>query len=103
PRRHATASPGIIGGEQLRENALRRFEHGEPTGRVGLVAFECIAIGIAKNITNVRGKPDPVGYVRQRVLDLWASPDLAQFFAAGLRGTIRIQRTVTFGATWFAT
>jgi hypothetical protein len=84
-------------------NALRRFEFDQPTGRVGLAAFECIAIGIAKNIDNVRGKPDPTAYVRQRILDLWDAPDVAGFFAAGLRGTIRIQRTVPFGATWFAT
>jgi hypothetical protein len=88
--------------EAYGENALRRFENGQPTGRVGLVAFECIAIGVAKNIDNVRGKTDPVGYVRQRILDLWASPNFAEFFAAGLRGTIRIQRTVPFGAGWFA-
>jgi hypothetical protein len=84
-------------------NALRRFESGQPTGRVGLVAFECIAVGIAKNISNVRKKPDPIAYVRQRILQLWGSPEVEGFFAAGLRGTIRIQRTVPFGGTWFAT
>jgi len=83
-------------------NALRRFEDNKPIGRVVLAAFECIAIGIAKNIENVRTKPDPIEYVRQRIFDLWAAPDVEGFFAAGLRGTIRIQRTVPFGETWFA-
>jgi uncharacterized protein DUF262 len=48
-------------------NALRRFQNGAPTGRVGLAAFEGIAIGIARNIANVQGKPNPVEYVRQRI------------------------------------
>jgi Protein of unknown function DUF262 len=82
-------------------DVLRRFQNDQPVGRVGLVAFECIAIGVAKNIASIRGKSNPVDYVRQRILDLWNSPVLSQFFAAGLRGTIRIQRTVPFGTNWF--
>jgi hypothetical protein len=84
-------------------NALRRFANGVPGGRVGLAAFETIAVGIAKNIANVRAKRDPVGYVRERITALWAAPDVDGFFTAGLRGTIRIQRTVPFGSRWFAT
>ena len=41
-------------------DALRRFQNGVPGGRVGLVAFEGIAVGIAKNLANVQGKPNPV-------------------------------------------
>src|ERR1035437_6320763 len=33
--------------QALGDNALRRFQNGLPTGRVGLAAFEGIAIGIA--------------------------------------------------------
>jgi hypothetical protein len=84
-------------------NALRRFQNGTPTGRVGLAAFEGIAVGIARNIGHIQGKPNPVEYVRQRINEFWQSPDINNFFAAGLRGTIRIQRTVPFGTAWFAT
>jgi hypothetical protein len=84
-------------------NSLRRFQDGNPVGRVGLAAFEVIAVGIAKNIQNVQGKPNPVDYVRQRITDFWQAPDIQNFFVPGLRGTIRIQRTVPFGAVWFAT
>jgi hypothetical protein len=35
-------------------DALRRFQNGVPVGRVGLAAFEVIAVGIARNITNSR-------------------------------------------------
>jgi hypothetical protein len=88
--------------EAFGENALRRFVNGGPTGRVGLVAFECIAVGIARNILHIRAQANPVGHVRERILALWESPEVGQFFAAGLRGTVRIQRTVPFGTRWFA-
>jgi hypothetical protein len=84
-------------------NALRRFANGVPSGRVGLAAFEAIAIGVARNIAHIEAKPDPIGYVRQRIADFWQAPNVGQFFTAGLRGTIRIQRTVPFGTQWFAT
>ena len=84
-------------------DALRRFQNGVPGGRVGLAAFEGIAVGIAKNIAHIQGKANPVDYVRQRVNEFWQAADVQNFFAAGLRGTIRIQRTVPFGTVWFAT
>ncbi len=84
-------------------NALRRFVDGVPTGRVGLAAFESIAVGIAKNLRTIRTKPHPVEYVRQRIGQFWGAADVQNFFAAGLRGTSRIQRTVTFGTRWFGT
>ena len=83
-------------------NSLRRFQDGKPSGRVGLAAFESIAVGIAKNITNIQGKANPGEYVRQRIIDFWQAVEVQNFFTAGLRGTVRIQRTVPFGAEWFA-
>jgi hypothetical protein len=83
-------------------SALRRFTNGAPGGRVGLVALEGIAVGVAKNIASIQARPDPVTYVRQRVASFWDAPEVSGFFVAGLRGTARIQRTVPFGATWFA-
>jgi len=83
-------------------NALRRFINGQPTGRVLLAAYECIAVGVAKNIAHIQAKPDPLNFVRQRIAEFWQSPDIGNFFVAGLRGTARIQRTLPFGASWFA-
>lgn len=83
-------------------NALRRFQKGTPSGRVGLAAFEGIAIGIARNIDHIQAKPDPSQYVRQRIIKFWEAPEVQNFFTAGLRGTIRIQRTIPFGTKWFA-
>lgn len=84
-------------------NALRRIQNGAPAGRVGKAAFECIAIGIAKNVANIEGKSDPVEYVRQRIQEFWRAPEVEAFFVAGLRGTVRIQRTIPFGENWFST
>ncbi len=84
-------------------NALRRFQNGVPTGRVGLAAFEGIAVGVAKNIAHIQGKANPVDYVRQRITEFWQDPGVQNFFVAGLRGTTRIERTVPFGTVWFAT
>ena len=84
------------------ENALRRLQNGDFIGRVGLAAFESIAVGIAKNITNIKGKENPVEYVRQRIDAYWKSPEIQNFFLSGLRGTTRLQRTIPFGTAWFA-
>jgi hypothetical protein len=84
------------------QNALRRFNQGEPVGRVLLAAFECIAVGVARNIAHIQAKPDPVDFVRQRITEFWQQPAINDFFVAGLRGTVRIQRTIPFGTEWFA-
>jgi hypothetical protein len=83
-------------------NAFRRFTNGQPGGRVVLVAFECIAIGIARNIETILAKANRIEWVRRSIRELWDSPEIAGFFAAGLRGTSRIQRTIPFGMQWFA-
>jgi len=83
-------------------NALRRIVNGNPAGRVGLAAFECIAVGIGRNINHVLNKPNPLQFVQSRIERLWQNPIVEQFFTAGLRGTVRIQRTVPYGTRWFA-
>lgn len=84
-------------------NSLRRFVNGSPTGRVGLAAFEIIAIGVSKNLQSITAKTNSISYVKQRIAQLWETDEVDQFFSSGLRGTIRIQRTVPFGEKWFST
>jgi hypothetical protein len=84
-------------------NALRRFQNDTPSGRVGLAAMECIAVGTAKNIARIRRMERPVDYIKERIHHLWQQEEVENFFAAGLRGTVRIQRTIPFGERWFAT
>lgn len=82
-------------------NALRRLENSRPTGRIGLAAFESIAIGVGRNYAAIRALPDAADFVRERIVRFWNSPEIERFFAPGLRGTMRIQRTVPFGERWF--
>lgn len=87
--------------EAYGDAALRRFQNGVPGGRVGLAAFEGIAIGIARNLASIRAKRKPIPYLRRRIEQFWEAPEVQEFFVAGLRGTTRIQRTVPFGTAWF--
>jgi hypothetical protein len=83
-------------------NALRRIDGDRPRGRVSLAAFECVAVGIGKNIDAISARQDSQQFVRKRVEEFWTIPELQNFFAPSLRGTIRIQRTIPFGERFFA-
>ncbi len=83
------------------ENALRRLDGDRHIGRVTLVAFECIAVGIGKNIAAIRALADSAGFIRQRVAEFWNQDEIENFLSRGMRGTTRIQRTVPFGEGWF--
>ena len=82
-------------------DALRRFEDGHHTGKVGLVGLEGIAVGVAQNLAAILTLPAPIDFVRDRIRSFWDQPQTANLTSPGLRGTIRIQRTVPFGAEWF--
>jgi len=62
------------------ENALRRYDGQRHSGRVGLSAFECIAVGIGKNIQAIRSLPSPDEFVRERVRSFWHSLNWIAFF-----------------------
>ena len=82
-------------------DALRRFEGGRHTGKVGLVGLEGIAVGVAKNIDSILSLPNPEVFVRTKIQTFWSRPETEGFTRLGLRGTTRIQRTVPFGERWF--
>lgn len=84
------------------KDALRRFENGHYVGKVGLVGLEVIAVGVATNLSRIkRLGPKAVPFVRKKSRDFWAQPEVEDFTSPGLRGTLRIQRTVPFGKSWF--
>ena len=83
------------------ENALRRYDGQHHSGRVGLSAFECIAVGIGKNIQAIHSLPSPDEFVRERVRSFWQQPQLGSFLSQGMTGTTQIRRTVPFGERWF--
>jgi hypothetical protein len=69
--------------------------------RFSLRALEGIVVGLARNKGRIEGRPDTVEFVRQRVAGFWNRPEIQGMAAPGLRGTVRIQRSVNFGARWF--
>lgn len=84
-------------------NALRRFQNGRHTGKVGLVGLEGIAVGVAENIDAILalGPEQAKTFVKDRMEAFWSQPETENFTSPGLRGTTRIQRTVPFGKAWF--
>lgn len=70
--------------------------------RFSLRALEGIAVGIARNRTAIQSLVNPEDFIRQKVTEFWRQPEVAELSASGLRGTVRIQRSVPFGAAWFA-
>jgi hypothetical protein len=82
-------------------DALKRVEAGRYIGKVGLVGLEGIAVGVAKNLDTILARPDPQGFVRDKIRGFWAQPQTANLTSPGLRGTTRLQRTVPFGEMWF--
>ena len=83
-------------------NAVRRFDGTRHSGRIGLVALESIAVGIARNLSSIIALDDPTIFVKDRIESFWNNPETGGFTSPGVRGTVRIQRTVPFGTTWFA-
>ncbi len=83
------------------DKALRRFDGQKHVGKIGLVALETIAVGVATNLDAILARPDPQGFVRDKSRAFWSDPSTASFTSPGVRGTTRIQRTVPHGAQWF--
>ncbi len=69
--------------------------------RFSLRALEGIVVGIGRNRTAIENLSDPGEFIRKHVATFWQQPQVAEMSASGLRGTVRIQRSVPFGAKWF--
>lgn len=89
--------------ESAGTDALRRFQNGVHAGKAGLVGLEGIAVGVAKNLNAILalGQEEAKTFVREKLQSFWSQPQSAGFTSPGLRGTIRIQRTVPSGEAWF--
>lgn len=69
--------------------------------RFSLRALEGISVGIIRNRAAIQTLPDPAGFIRERVTSFWQQREVVEMSAAGLRGTVRISRSVPFGQRWF--
>ncbi|MES9838303.1 MAG: DUF262 domain-containing protein [Candidatus Thiodiazotropha sp.] len=83
------------------KNTLRRRQDGNPSGKVGLVGLEGIAVGVAKNLDEILALEAPKEFVNERINNFWDDPDTQNLTSPGLRGTIRIKRTVPLGTERF--
>lgn len=70
--------------------------------RFSLRALEAIAAGIARNRDAILQLAAPDQFILEKVRTFWNQPEIAQMSASGLRGTVRLQRSVPFGAQWFS-
>lgn len=69
--------------------------------RFSLRALEAIAVGVSRNRSKIIALPNSDDFVRERIASFWQQPQVAEMSASGLRGTIRLQRTIPFGGEWF--
>ena len=69
--------------------------------RFSLRALEAIAVGVARNKAAIMALNDPDVYVKDRVAVFWQQLEVPDMSASGLRGTVRLQRTIPFGTRWF--
>lgn len=80
---------------------LKKYEAGKFKGRVGLIAFEMIAVGISNNLSKIKQLDNPTRFVRDRIRGAWGAGELEGLSGPGVRGTQRIQKTLPFGKRWF--
>jgi hypothetical protein len=87
----------------LGDDALRKFdsERQQFVGRVGQVALEVIAVGIARNLKHINKLDNASRFISRKVKQFWATEEATAFSASGLRGTYRLMRTIPFGQAWF--
>jgi len=71
-------------------------------GRFSLRALEAIAVGVARNRDGIMAQAAPKQFVFEKIQSFWKQPEVPDMSASGLRGTVRLQRTIPFGAQWFA-
>ena len=74
---------------------------GNAAPRFSLRALEAIAAGIGRNLSAISQLADPDRFVRDRIDSFWEQPEVVEMSASGLRGTVRLQRTIPFGQRWF--
>lgn len=74
---------------------------GGVASRFSLRALEAIGVGLARNKAAITALGNADRYVTDRITAFWQQPEVGEMSASGLRGTVRIQRTVPFGDQWF--
>ncbi|HEY3624387.1 MAG TPA: DUF262 domain-containing protein, partial [Roseiarcus sp.] len=58
-------------------------------------------VRVARNRAAIMVHANPDQFVKDKIESFWRQPQVADMSASGLRGTVRLQRTIPFGAKWF--
>lgn len=69
--------------------------------RFSLRALEAIAVGVGRNKVRITSQPNIDQYIKDKVDSFWQQPGVPEMSASGLRGTVRLQKTIPFGDRWF--
>lgn len=89
---HVLGTDALIPPEERAEGISARFS---------ARALEGIAVGVARNREAISALQDPDQFIRERVTSFWQQQEVVDMSATGLRGTVRIKRSVPFGERWF--
>jgi hypothetical protein len=76
--------------------------HTSVAQRFSLRALEGIAVGISRNMEKIKTLRNPDKFVGDRIASFWTQEEVANMSGGGLRGSVRLRRTVPFGMSWFA-
>ena len=87
----------------LGKDALRKYERDKDrfVGRVGQVALEVIAVGVARNLRRILRTTNPERFVTRKIKEFWGTEEASRFTASGVRGTDRLAETIPYGKDWF--
>lgn len=69
--------------------------------RFSLRALEGIVVGLARNKNKIINMPDADRFIRDKIAGFWDRREVLEMSAPGLRGSVRLQKTVPFGENWF--
>lgn len=80
---------------------LPRLGETKTANRVSLRQLEAIAVGVSRNIDAIEKMKNPDTFLQKKIESFWDQPQVEKMSAAGLNSSVRLQRTVPFGVTWF--
>lgn len=69
--------------------------------RFSLRALEAIAVGISRNKAAIVALTNPDEFIAKKIDNFWQQKEVSDMSASGLRGTVRLQKTIPFGEQWF--
>lgn len=82
----------LVPPKDIRDKIKRRFS---------LRALEVICVGLARNKTRIAKLEDQRGFINEKIEQFWYSEEAVRMSGAGMRGSTRIQTTVSFGEDLF--